>query len=405
MFKYAFQPGKYPLFLINPSKGGILKSGKLLNKLKLCKLVKYKNYNYFSLTVPHWPSEPFDHMVANGGLNIAAAGTQFKKQIDIAIIGITGRCNYQCAHCYEHFNIGNRDVLPLSGLKKTISQLQEYGVSIITFSGGEPLQRFDDLVELLETGDASRSDFHIHTSGYGLTREMAVTLKKAGLHAAGIGLDDVKPDRNDTFRGYKGAFEQAIHAINTFRDAGVFTYVNTCLTKELVRSGDLPAYFDLLRNLGVGIVRWLEPKPCGAYLQENVKDLFSDEDRKVVTDFYIRANTGKDYKDYPLISYEAFAEAPENMGCMMAGHSHLYIDSSGNVEPCVFLPVSFGNIMEEDFQIIFNRMRDAIPKPLHVTCPSLQLNDIIKIKKDSGIPLPVPHKELTREFIALSGIK
>lgn len=403
MLNYAFQPKKFPLFLLDPSKGGILNSGKLLKKLKLCKVVKFNRHYYFSLTVPHWPSASFDNMVANGGLNIAAAGTPFKKQVDIAIIGITGRCNYQCAHCYEHFNLGSQDFVPVSILKKVIHQLQENGVSIITFSGGEPMLRFDELTELLEAGDHSKSDFHIHTSGNGVTPDKAHALKKAGLHAAGVGLDDVDPGRNDAFRGYKGAHEQAIQAIGYFREAGIFPYVNTCLTKELVRSGDLHAYFELMKNLGVGIVRWLEPKPCGAYMNKNAPDLFSEEDRKVVTDLYIRANAGTSYKNFPLISYEAFAEAPENMGCMMAGHSHLYIDSMGNVEPCVFFPVTFGNILNEDFPIIFERMRKAVPEPLHVTCPSVQLNNPIKCKKDSGIPLPIPFEELTQEFIALSG--
>jgi len=36
------------------------------------------------------------------------------------------------------------------------------------------------------------------------------------------------------------------------------------------------------------------------------------------------------------------------------------IDSKGNVNPCVFLPVTFGNIMEEYFRSIYRRMRERI---------------------------------------------
>jgi MoaA/NifB/PqqE/SkfB family radical SAM enzyme len=108
-----------------------------------------------------------------------------------------------------------------------------------------------------------------------------------------------------------------------------------------------------------------------------------------------------DYKDYPVISYDAFLEAPENMGCMMAGHSHLYIDSFGNVEPCVFLPVTFGNILQEDFSIILDRMRIAIPRPLHAVCPSVQLCQTIKNKKDNGVPMPVPYQAIKAELHAL----
>ncbi len=398
MLRYLFQKKKFPLFIVKSSKGGILRSAKMLKKLKICKIVRHEKHYYFSLTVPHWPSKPFDNMVANGGLNITAVGTPYKQQVDTAILGITRRCSYKCNHCYEHFNLFDEDILSVSRLIQVIGTLQDHGVSIITFSGGEPMLRYKGLMELLESGDKSRSDFHIHTSGFGVTSGNASALKKAGLQAAGVGLDDVEPERHDALRGYKGAFEQAIMAIKNFQDAGIFTYVNTCLTQELIRSGDFIKYFELLKSLNVGIVRWLEPKPCGAYLNEIATDLLSEADKAFITELYIRANTGIDYINYPQISYEAFSEAPENMGCMMGGNSLLYVDSVGNVEPCVFLPVTFGNIMKEDMSDIFARMRNAIPKPLHTICPSILLNQKIRDMKEYGLSLPIPYEKIKEEF-------
>ena len=76
---------------------------------------------------------------------------------------------------------------------------------------------------------------------------------------------------------------------------------------------------------------------------------------------------------------------------------HLYVDSAGNVRPCVFLPVSFGNIMTEDFTPIFQRMRKAIPGPLHAPCPSLQLVGSIRsaITRDA---LPIRFEHIEREW-------
>jgi MoaA/NifB/PqqE/SkfB family radical SAM enzyme len=401
LLKYFLQKNKYPLFAIKSSHGGIIKTNEMQKKLKICKFVKYNNHYYFSLNVPHWPSDAFDNMAANGGLNITAAGTCYKKQIDTAIMGITRRCNYDCIHCYEHFNLNDIETVPVAKWQDVIRVLQKAGVSVITFSGGEPMLRYEGLLELLRTADHSLSDFHIHTSGYGVTPKNASELKSAGLHAAGVGLDDVNPERNDLFRGYKGAHEQAIRAIRCFKDAGIFTYVNFCPTKEIIRTGDISKYLEMLKDLNVGIVRWLEPKPCGSYQDMNDADLLSQEDKELLIKLYIKVNTAAEFKDYPLISYEAYSEAPGNMGCMMAGNSLLYIDSLGNVEPCVFLPVTFGNILDEDFKIILERMRKAVPKPLHTTCPSIQLNPVIRSKKENGIKLPVPYDELKKEFNAL----
>jgi len=401
--KYLFRRKRYPLFTLKASQRGFLKTYQTLQDLRVCKTLKFMSHYYLGLTSPRWPSQAFDHMVGRGGLNITAAGTPFKQQIDTAILGISRKCIYHCRHCYEHFNLGEEETVPLDCWKDTIKQLQEIGASIITFSGGEPMLRYEGLVELLVSADHSRSDFHLHTSGHGVTLERARNLKAAGLAAAAVGLDDVNPERHDALRGYPGAFLEALQAIRFFQEAGVFTYLNMCLTKDIVRSGDLPSYIELAKGLGVGAVRFLEPRPCGAYLGENGEDLFSSGDRMAVTQWFEKVNVSRLYRHYPFISYEAYFEAPERLGCMMGGHSLLYIDSLGYVVPCVFVPVSFGKITEEKFLDIFQRLRKCIPQPLHRPCPSLALADKIRAKHDQGLSLPVPFLEIQKEWQEIFG--
>jgi MoaA/NifB/PqqE/SkfB family radical SAM enzyme len=337
-------------------------------------------------------------MVANGGLNIMAAGTPLKSQVDIAILAITRKCSYDCKHCYEHFNLAETDSVPIERWKEVIKDLQKMGTSIITLSGGEPMLRYKGLKELLESADKNLSEFHIYTSGHRVDQEKALALKDAGLKAAAIGLDDVNPDRHDELRGYKGSYKEAIQAIKYFYEADVFTYLNLCLTKDLVRSGELWKYYELAKDLKAGGIRLLEPRPCGGYLSHKADNLFSENDRKVTTEFFLKSNRAKKYKDYPFVSYQAYLEDPSRLGCLMGGHTHFHIDSLGNVEPCVFLPISFGNIMEEDFSDIFKKMRKAIPHPLHKQCPGVSLAEKIKMKKNNGIPLPIPYREMEKEW-------
>lgn len=390
MLKYIVNRRKYPLFSLSNVEGGLHESQVLFKKMKTRKFVQHNGNYYFSLNAPHWPSKAFDKMAANGGLNVAAAGTAIKHHIDNAIIGITRQCDYNCIHCYEFNNLKKKDTIPVFKLQEVISKLQAYGTGIITLSGGEPILRFNDLIHILKEADHSKSDFHIHTSGYGVSKGKAEQLKKAGLQAAGVALDDIDPKRHDTFRGFKGAYQNAINALKYFQDAGVFTYVNMCLTNEIIRSGDIYRYFDLMRTLKVGFVRWLEPKPCGAYLKnEGESCILGENERAIATDLYINSNTGKSHMDYPVISYESYVELPENLGCLMGGNSLIYIDTAGNVEPCVFLPVTFGNILEEDFLVIFDRMKGVIPGPVKKGCPAITLNSKINNLKEKGISLPV----------------
>jgi MoaA/NifB/PqqE/SkfB family radical SAM enzyme len=396
--KYVFQRKKYPLFSLNPIQGGYLKTLKIKRSLKQKKVIKFNDHYYLSLRAPHWPSKPFDNMIANGGLNFSCAGTQRKPQIDYVILAITRKCNYNCKHCYEHFNLAKEETVSIKRWREVISEIQQIGVSIINLSGGEPMLRYEGLLDLLSKGNKDRSDFHLHTSGHNVTLDKALELKNAGLMAAAVGLDDVDPERQDSLRGYMGSYSEATQALRNFHQADVFTYTNICVTKDLIHSGELWDYFELVKELKGGGIQMLEPRPCGGYFSEASRYLLSEDERQMVTRFFLKGNQEKRYKDYPQIFYISYAEAPERMGCMMGGLSQLYIDSKGNVEPCVFLPVSFGNIMEESFSDIYRKMKKAVPFPLHKECPSLFLSETLKKKRKAGKSLPIPYEDIEKEW-------
>ncbi|MBW2037464.1 MAG: radical SAM protein [Deltaproteobacteria bacterium] len=392
--KYLFNRKRYPLFSMR-----LMNSYRKINKIEIPKITKFQNHCYTAIMrVPRWPSRAYDHMVAHGGLNLMASGTSLKTQMDCAILGVSQRCVYNCEHCYENFNLSDRECVPIEKWKEITRELQHRGVSIVVFSGGEPMLRFEELLWLLESCDKDTSDFHIHTSGHGVTAEKAQAFKAAGLSAAGISLDHYDPFTHDGFRGYTGAYKEAVQAVRCFRESGIFPYLNVCMTKALVTSGGLWKFFEVARDLRVGVLNLLEPKPCGKYIAEDGDKLFSDEERSMVIDFFKKANRSQSYKDYPFVSYIPYYERPEHFGCLMGGLSHLYIDSRGNVQPCVYLPVSFGNIMNEDFSEISEKMKKAIPGPLHGPCPSLLLSKIIHMKKCQGISLPVPYSDIEEEW-------
>jgi MoaA/NifB/PqqE/SkfB family radical SAM enzyme len=394
---YAFRRKKYPLFS--------LKSLFLYRRQKILEITKAvrlgRHYYIGILRAPHFPSAAFDHMVAKGGLNIPAAGIngrQVRQQINYAILAVSRRCSYACRHCYEHHNLADRESVPLERWRQVMGDLQDIGVGIVVLSGGEPMLRFDDLLELLKSGDKNRSDFHLHTAGHGVTRRKAEALKAAGLTAAAVALDDYDPGRYDRFKGYPGAFREAAAALQHFHRAGILTYTNVCLRKALMGDGALARYLELARDLKVGAISLLEPKPWGQYASRQANELFSEEDRRRVTAFYRAVNHSPRYRDYPYVEYLGYFERPEHLGCLMGGHSHLYINGRGQVQPCVFLPVSFGSIMEEAFPRIFERLRRAVPEPLHLPCPAVSLAATIKGKHPPERKTPIAYDEIAPEW-------
>ena len=392
--RYILHRRRYPLFRMSTLR--LLRKG---GKLALPKFVQFGRHYYAPiLRVPRWPSAAYDQMVAGGGLNLDAMGTSAKTHLDSAILGITRRCPYACRHCYESHNLGADEGVPMARWHEVVRDLQSWGASIIVLSGGEPMLRPEGLVELVASGDKKRSDFHVHTSGFGVTPEIAERLARAGLAAAGVALDVPNAAAQDLIRGHPGSFELSILAIRYFRDAGIFPYVNACLSHEVARPEELRRFLDFARDLGVGVVSMNEPKPCGRFFGQQAEELFSPADREAASRFFRDANISPETRHHPYVAYLPYFERPERFGCLMGGHSHLYVDSRGRVLPCLFVPVSFGSILEEPFAAIVHRMRKSVPAPIRRECPSLLLLKTLREKVARGLSLPIPYAEIEQEW-------
>ena len=399
--KYLLQPHRYPLFVVHSRDGGVLRWLKAGNLLGLTRQAVLRGKAFSAPLVPAFPSAAFDRMVGNGGMNVSAAGTKWKRQIDMAILAVTRRCPLSCEHCYERYNIGETETVSLDQWKRTIAALQRIGTSVIVLSGGEPMMRFEDVLQLLASADKSASDFHMHTSGMGVTRNRARLLREAGLTAAAVGLDDVDEIRHDRLRGRPGSYHQALEAVDWFREEGILPYLNMCLTRTLIRSGDLWRYLELAKKSNVAFIQMLEPRPCGGFLRNAADVLLTEDDKAAVMRCFQATREQRQYRDYPIVYYVAYTEHPRQMGCMMGGLSHFAIDGQGNVTPCVFLPVGFGNVRNEEFETIYNRMRKPIPYPVRATCPSLLLGQTLMKEAGRGTTMPVPHEIIKEEFASI----
>ncbi len=391
---YASHRSRFPLFRLWGRPGGLRSILRLEASLQLTKTLLVGGRSFTTPSLPGYPSPAFDAAVARGGLDFAAAGTSRNQYLGQVILGISPACTYACAHCYEKRNLRGGGSVPRERWSEVIHQLQHAGVGVIVLSGGEPLLRFDTVLELLRRADKGRSDFHLHTAGDGATPERARALKEAGLSAAAVGLDDVDEARHDSLRGAPGAFRRAVAALEHFASAGLLTCTNLCLTRELIRSGDLWRYFDLMKDLGVGLVQLLEPKPCGGYLGRPADSLLEAEDLEAVRTFVRLGNSTPRYAAYPLLYHLGDVERSPQIGCTMGGLSHFAIDSAGQVIPCVFTPVAFGSILQEDLPPILARMRKAIPRPIHGGCPSVSLGTALAERMQGTASGTVPFQDL-----------
>ncbi len=130
----------------------------------------------------------------------------------VVVWNCTRQCNLRCIHCYASAN--NRRAsgqMDTAAGKAFISDLAEFGVPVILFSGGEPVAR-EDLFELAEYARARGMRVALSTNGTLITKEVAGKISQVGFAEVGISLDGIGA-HNDRFRGKTGAYQAALEGI------------------------------------------------------------------------------------------------------------------------------------------------------------------------------------------------
>ena len=358
---------------------------------ELGRAYKYVAFNgsvYLDCFYPKFPGRVFDRLVRTMLGNLLFTPERWAPTTFALVLSITKRCVYRCEHCYAIETLGQRDVLSREDLLRIARSFQRLGVGVIAWEGGEPLMRFEDLLALLRaTRDESESI--VATTAYGLTPDKARQLREAGLVSAIISLDHYLPDEHNRFRRNKKAFDMATRGVRIFREAGILPSLCICATRDNVDAGGLYRYLELARQLGAAFVQVLDATPAGSYLGQDV--MLTAAQVEEVRRFHLRVNTDPQYRDYPSVSARALLE-DARFGCC-AGNALCYVDSSGNLQACDLLQISFGNVLEEGVEPVYARMKQCFPHPFSGRCPAQSLHrDIAEAHARHG-KLPIPHAE------------
>lgn len=292
------------------------------------KFVKHNNRIYLNCNIPGIPFIHFFERISN-----LASENQENQLSRLAIvqIGFTKKCPLNCEHCYEGKILNQPEALTLEEHKQIVAKLQQIGVPMIQFGGGEPLNRFNDLIEVLQSAN-NTSDFWIYSSGYGLTIEKAKQLKNAGLKGVSVSLDHYLEIEHNAFRRNDKSFKYAIEAIKNANEVGLLTAMTICVTKSFCNFENLAAYHQLAYELGVPFIQLMEPRATGNYEGQDVK--LNLEHFQILESFYKSRNRDKKFKEYPIVQYTGYQQ--RNKSCGGAGNRYIYIDTDGYTMACPF---------------------------------------------------------------------
>ena len=333
-----------------------------LGNSKIKKIVRVQNEYYSSLFAPPINDKRFKTF-------IKSELHRFKKvkgktnRFSHVFLAITTKCPLQCDHCYEWDRLNKKETLDEDKLKLIIEKLQKKGVSQIHFTGGEPLLKFDMILHLLKIA-GNQTDFWLNTSGYQLTYKKAKKLKDSGLKGIFISLDHHDKKEHNQFRNYKDSYFWATEAANNAVKSGLVVTLSVCVRKEFVNEENLMKYMVLAKTLGVSFVQFLEPKAVGHYKTSDVA--LKNDQIVMLESFFEKYNFSDDFLDFPLICYHDYYH--RRIGCLNNKDRGLYIDSNGGINPCPFCHTNTGNILEDDFDLSLQILREN-------ACPQLTFTE------------------------------
>jgi radical SAM protein with 4Fe4S-binding SPASM domain len=271
-------------------------------------------------------------------------------------LALTFKCQNDCIHCYAG---GSHETAELTTeqWKKVIDKLQDIGIFIITFTGGEPTLR-EDLPELLKYAQDKGIVTGLITNGRRLS-DMAYVknLEKAGLDFVQVTLESRRPAVHDKITLAKGGWTETVQGIKNAQSTQIYVSTNTTLSRY--NASDFLDTIEFIKELGVpafGANSLIYAGKATKGLQKFALPL--DKLKEILMETSEKASRlGLKFLWYTPTQYCRLN--PVNLGLGIksctAALVNMCVGPNGDVYPCQSYFESLGNILKDSWQAIWNK--------------------------------------------------
>lgn len=267
-----------------------------------------------------------------------------KPHLRVAEIATTFICNSKCIMCsctkfcdYEK----EKNRMTVFEYKSLGKQLDELGCVSVNVTGGEPLIR-KDIADVIVALNPKNKIINLITNGINLTRDKVKIYSLLGVDSIIVSLESTCAQENDKIRGYDGHFQVVMDAIKWAKDEKVKFGISLTLgdfnfqkIQELIQFAKDKSIFLCIAH-GGSVGNWSDNSSI--YLSEkNANEILSmiKQHKQMKIDFSTNLNL--------------------RPGCP-AMVEKIYITPYGDILPCTFIPISYGNLREESLASIWKRM-------------------------------------------------
>jgi radical SAM protein with 4Fe4S-binding SPASM domain len=247
---------------------------------------------------------------------------------------VTHRCNLPCVHCYlpDH---GDHGELSFDEILGVLDELAAAGTVFLTLTGGEVLAR-RDFCDIVDAGVERGFAVKVLTNGTLVTDEIADRWAQAGVLEVSISVYGGEAAVHDAVTEMPGSFDKTMAGIARLRERGLHVIMKTPMLAHngkmaagvhaLAHAANIPCNFDLIitpKNNG-------DPGPLNlALARQTMVELMSTQP---FADIFV-ADDGN-------------GPGPEPCA---AGRGYAAISPTGDVLPCIAMPVVVGNLRKQRF--------------------------------------------------------
>jgi len=246
----------------------------------------------------------------------------------------TSACNINCIGCWAA-QYGNKNNLSFETMDSIIQQGKELGTHFYIFSGGEPLVRKNDLIQLCEKHEDCY--FLSFTNGTLVDEEFCKKLVDVGNFALAFSIEG--DEKSTDMRRGQGTYRKVIESMERMRAHKLLFGYSTCYHRHNTESVGSDEFVDDMIEKGCRFAWNFTYMPIG---KDAVTDLIATPDQRA----YMYHRVREIRKTKPIFAMDFWNDGEYTQGCIAGGRQYLHINAAGDVEPCAFIHYSNVNIHE-----------------------------------------------------------
>lgn len=266
--------------------------------------------------------------------------TKALRKVDIAL---TFECNANCQHCFsKSLRNASKKTMTFHEIKACIDQSIQLGAIAFEFTGGEPLL-CPYLDESIQYAKQKKSIVAVTSNGLGITDRRIAQFEKIKLDVIQLSLDSLCLEEHDRSRGKKGCYHQVMSVIERLKRSDIKLMLSTIATNENMESNTIMHLIQYANDINVPIS--LNPASAVGGWNYDHSQILSEPNKIKF----------KKLLKNPNVRWAGHMNFLSD-GCP-CGTETIFVTAYGDVLPCGFIQITYGNIQSESLSRIWDRFQ------------------------------------------------